>query len=214
MGNNFEHFAAHAPQDIREALKSFTEYAAGELDGLVGAECFGEAQVGEVNGVGYDGFIPYQLGGYVASLFIRFDTDPSYHLTEGMTQAADDTYKQAYEAAMGELELPTDTEWGALTDEQREVVFDTEQEWFNDGALLQFECWLEGEPYDADAPLGNIMMRVSVNYRDAPYFRDKYAEDIYTTELSIEALRIAVKQWPDDWQARLWRELLSRKAGA
>lgn len=211
MKNTFEHFADHAPQDIREHLKALAEYAAENLDSL-GGESFGEAQLGEVNGVGYDGFIPFQLGGYDATLWTRFDMDSSYHLTEGMTQESERLQKMAYEEAMQELGLPVETAWDDLTNEQRETVWEFEDAMFNEGALLQFECWLDGKPYNPDAPLGEVMMRVSVNYRDAPYFRSKYAEDMHQLSLGVDALREAVAKWPDDWQERLWRELLAHDA--
>lgn len=215
MKNTLEHFADHAPQDIREHLKALAEYAAENLDTSFGRwlDAWGEARIGEVWGKDPGGFIPFQLGGYDVSLAIRFDTDTSYHLTPGMSKEADRLQRMALDDFLQDKKLPADFDlWTDEHEALRDEYFDYENSIFKDGALLQFECWLDGKPYDSSAPIGDITLRVSVNYEDGPYFRSKYAEDMHQLSLSVDALREAVKRWPDDWQARLWRELLTHDA--
>jgi hypothetical protein len=212
--NNFEHFADNVPQDIRQALLDLAEYAKDELDGFNGAEGWGEAQVSEIWGKDPGGFIPFQDGGYEASQLIRLDSDASYHVSKGMSEEADRLQKASFEAALDELNLPAETDWDSLTEEQREVVFETEQEWFNDGALLRFECWQDRayhEGFTFGGGSGQVFLRLSVNYSDGPYFRTKHDETLHELSLSPGVLLEAVKRWPDDWQARLWRQLTTKK---
>jgi hypothetical protein len=207
MGQDFTHFADNVPQDIRQALFDFAEYAKGELDTYKRCEAIGEAAVDEIHGKHITGFIPFQDGGYSTSLLIRFDSDPSYSISQGMKDAADKMQADAYEQALSELGLPDNTPWDELTDEQSNKAFEIEQEYF-DGALLMLECW-QGRP-ERDEDTGKVFLRLSVNYSDAPYFRSKYAEDLHELELTPDALLQAVKTWPDDWQARLWRQLTTQ----
>jgi hypothetical protein len=210
----FEHFADHVPQDIRQALKELAEHAAGELDGFNGAEGFGEAQVSKIWGKNPGGFIPFQDGGFEASLLIRFDIDESYHVSEGMTEEANRYDKMATENALTELGLPAETPWGDLTDEQRETVWEHVDAIFNVGALLRFECWQDRAGrvgFTSGGGSGQVFLRLSVNYSDGPYFRSKDDETLHELSLSPEVLLEAVKRWPDDWQARLWRQLTTKQ---
>ena len=209
-----EHFANHAPLDIQEALKAIADYAAGELDGFNKCEAFDKPSVSEIWGKDPGGFIPYQLGGFEASQLIRFDSDVSYHVSEGMSDFASELQERAFADALDELELPKDTAWDNLTEEQREVVFETEQAYFNDAALLRFECWLDGDPYpetEEEKALGKVMLHLSINYMDGPYFLSKSDECLHELQLSVDVLREAVKRWPDDFAARLWRQLTTTK---
>jgi hypothetical protein len=190
------------------------DYVADELSGFNGSESWGDPDTDLIWGRDPGGFMPFQLGGFEASQMIRFDIDSSYHVSEGMSDFANELQKRAFEDAMQELELPKDTEWDTLTEEQREVVFETEQAYFDDAALLRFECWLAGDPYpetEEEKALGKVMLRMNVNYRDGPYFRTKSDEVLHELEVSVEVLREAVKRWPSDYAARLWRQLKATK---
>jgi hypothetical protein len=213
--SNFEHFADNVPHDIRQALLDLAEYASEELDGFNGCEGFGEALVSEIWGRDPGGFIPFQDGGFEASQLIRFDTDASYYVSDGMSRAANDAQQDALEAFLADEKLPADFDlWAPENDAKLEEYYEYEQEWFNDGALLRFEVWQdrpEGQGVWGNNATGNIFMRLSVNYSDGPYFRSKYDETLHELSLSPDVLLEAVKRWPDDWQARLWRQLTTKE---
>lgn len=207
-----EHFADHAPQDIRQALKELANYAGGEINNFKNSEAFGEYKVSEIWGKDPGGFIPFQLGGFEANTLIRHDTDLSYHLTESMTQEADRRQKDCEESFLQDIGKASFEE---LTEEEREGLYNSECEW-HEPALLRFECWLAGEPYpvsEAEKELGKVILRLSVN-TDAPYYRTRYDDTLHELSLSVDALREAVKRWPDDWQERLWRELLKNNTNS
>jgi hypothetical protein len=216
-----EHFADHASLDVRQALKELAQYAAEQFEGyertpgccVGGAEVYGEPSLDLIYGKDPGGFIPCQLGGYSATQNIRFDVDASYHVSEGMTAEANRLYELAYADALAEFGLEADAEF---TDEQNERLYKIEDEYFNDGALIEFECWLGGDPYpetEAEQALGEVFMRLSVNYKDGPYFRSKYAETLKEFSFSVDVLREVITRWPDDWQERLWRQMDAQPQG-
>jgi hypothetical protein len=208
-----EHFADSVPQDIRQALLDLAEYAKEELDGFNWCEGFGEAQLDQIWGKDPGGFIPFQDGGFEASLLIRFDIDSSYHVSEGMTDFANETEKNCWSAFLSDNDLDKDLSYDDLPPELENTFHDYESEYFGE-ALLRFECWQdrpEGEGVWGNDATGKVFMRLSVNYSDGPYFRTKYDEILHELSLNPEVLLEAVKRWPDDWQARLWRQLTTKK---
>ena len=50
--------------------------------------------------------------------------------------------------------------------------------------MVQFEVFADGFRYGEDKP--SVTVRVSVNYKDAPYYREKYAEDLNSTSYNID----------------------------
>lgn len=80
-----------------------------------------------------------------------------------------------------------------LPENKLDQFYDYQRQW-NEGndALLSFECFCNIETEAAYSVIGNrefedtVTIRLSVNFKDAPYYREKYATDLYSTVLTID----------------------------
>ena len=93
-----DHFASHAPLDVREALLSLANHSLDELASFKNSEAWGEPELSEIWGKDPGGFIPFQLGGFRSSVLIRCDADVSFHLTEGMADYANSQQEECLKA--------------------------------------------------------------------------------------------------------------------
>lgn len=209
----FEHFSPDVgvvTPDVRQALLNLAEYVKGELDTYSKVEAFGEVELDTISGVAYDGFIPWQLGGYEVSCLIRCDADSGHSIPcSGMAEHAEAMRKLCFEDFLEDKKLPKITTYDDLTEEQVQELWDCEDEYLQP-ALLQFECW-QSEVGGWRNDAGKVMLRLSVNYADAPYYRSKYATTLHELNLAPEVLLEAGKRWPNDWQERIWRQLVNSK---
>jgi hypothetical protein len=83
-------------------------------------------------------------------------------------------------------------EWDNLTEKQKEEFSEYELEWF-EPAMVQFEVFADNFRYGENKP--SVTVRVSVNYKDAPYYREKYAEDLKSTCYDLEEfMKLSVQE--------------------
>lgn len=174
-------FKKVVPLEAQEKLLALAMLMQEDLTSLK-CESYGDVNLEQVSGVSYDGFWAWQNGGYEVNALIRCDQDPSYHPCNAMTEWADEQSKYCWKSFLEDNNLPLGAEWDDLTDKQQNDLSDYETEFF-EGALLQFECWQEDNKNHNLHGEYNIFMRISVNFRDAPYFRSKSADTL--AELTI-----------------------------
>lgn len=147
-----------------------------ELSELVGrsAEFYDSQETNPIEGNYKDGWIPKQDGGYSIDAFIRSDADSSYHLTREQTEymrECENNMMEIFKSENNLEEVDYDNEY--LCDRLAEY----ELEWY-EPALLQFQIFVERKNRFDDDSEKQIVCRLSINYKDAPYYREKYAEDI------------------------------------
>jgi hypothetical protein len=186
--NNFK---SSVPVAIQTKLKALADMAENEWHNTIvlgnrryGSE--GEVRINEIEGNYVSGWMPKQDGGYSVENYYRSDVDSSYHFTEKQTDFVNEQSKQCFDSFLSDNEIDSETEWDSLTDEQKEEFSQYENEWFNDGALLQLQMFAEGFDNSMWSKEKQITIRLSINYKDAPYFREKYAEDIKQVILSVD----------------------------
>ena len=93
---------------------------------------------------------------------------------------------------MRDSNLESGIEWDNLTEKQKEEFSDYELEWF-ESALVQFQVFANNFGYGGNKP--SVTVRVSVNYKDAPYYREKYAEDLNSTDYTLdEFMKLSIQE--------------------
>ena len=212
------HFDPTVSTATRQALQTLAAYVADqELDCFPHTEAIGSGTVSPIYGIDPGGFIPFQRGGYEAACLIRCDGDPSYHIAgSGMTEHVEKQQRTALHIWLKEegiADCQTDEQaqaaYEALTDEQREAYWEYEQSWL-EPALLRFECWVEDDNRDRHAePIETptrVLLQLSVNYSDAPYYRSKHDALLY--QLSLREGEVLGADPAD-----LWKRLLSTPLG-
>lgn len=112
-----------------------------------------------------DGWMPNQDGGFEKNELYQSDMDSTYHFTQKQTDRMQDSY--AYCVASFCRENNVDSIYDE-NDNLRDDFCEYESDWFQP-ALLQFQVFINGD---------SVIARLAVNYQDAPYYRDKYAENI------------------------------------
>lgn len=177
-----KNFKRTVPSELAAKMKDLAESI--DFSELVSGwkESYGEQKLDEIQGNAVSGWIPKQDGGFTVSQLYASDIDSSYHFTVAQTDFVNNLSDDCYHAFLMDNKIDPEEE---LTEEQREEFYEYEREWFNDGALLSFDIFCDGF---AEWKNGEktVLLRLSINYKDAPYFREKYAEDIKQEILSIE----------------------------
>lgn len=124
-----------------------------------------------IEGNYYDGYIPHQDGGYMINSLVRCDMESYYHETENQTNKMNELYDDMLDSFMADYNL---SEIDYDDPEVMNLLCDYDNEWF-DPALVSVELFTD---YEADFNSQCVIIRSSINYMDAPYYREKYAEDI------------------------------------
>lgn len=183
----FANFKQNVPETLQNKIHDVTNYILDNFRDMTGRkECMISPEVlQDIEGNAISGWIPHQDGGFQVSGFFQNDCDSSYHFTEKQTDYCNDQSQQCWDSFLQDNDLPSGIEWNNLTHEQQNEYMEYENNWF-EPALLQFQCFCDGFSFYDDGKRQYVTFRVSINYKDAPYYREKYAEDIksviYTAE--------------------------------
>ncbi len=212
--NETDHFNATVPQDLREHMLVCANAIKNDFIGNHG-EALGTPNINAIYGYHISGFIPSQLGGYEISELIRSDTDTSYHLTKAQSEAMTASEKHMYgcfyrDMRLGEhnrraddLKLDEKNWCHADLDGNRELqrqFEDYENDWF-EPALLRCEMWIDESKGQERNRIGNddvtaeaVFIRVSLNYKDQPYYRTNSDETLFEANFSIDAFMKAAPE--------------------
>lgn len=179
-----------SPLQLRVKRKDGTLFYASSCLETLGME----SRLEPISGVGYDGFIPFQAGGFKITQFFISDSDSCRHFTTAQTDFMDslvadcakdfliDTGKESFDySAASEAEQ---AEW----EDHERAYFDE-----TSAAILRVELW-RGDHEEGYLPSqgfvtldsGIIFLRVSVGYRDSPYFRSANDETIFEMNMHEE----------------------------
>jgi hypothetical protein len=183
-----KNFKASVPATVKTKINELAEFIQSNFRDVVTAriESMGDVQLSEIEGNYVSGWIPRQDGGFDVSLLVDSGIDSSYHVTKKQTEFVNEQEKNCFESFLSDNELDrNEMSWDDLTEEQKEEYCDYQNDWFSDGALIQIQMFASGYPGSYwEEKEQTITVRVSINYKDAPYFREKSAEDIKTLILS------------------------------
>lgn len=175
-------FHTTVPQHVKQKLIDLAEHAEDFISDPYQTrhwlEPYGTASTNPIYGYDPGGFIPFQDGGVEVNEFYRCDMDSTYWFTEKQAEYMYEFEKDMYKCMAHDLELPEDWDYDALPRDKQNEICEYENEWF-DPALLRLEAWVEGYHRggcDKDGP--HFYLRVSLNYRDAPYYRTKYDDTL------------------------------------
>lgn len=187
---NFDHFKSLVPNAIKQKMLLIAELAKDEIinncnSGELIIEC---ENIGTIEGNYVSGWMPNQDGGYESSAFYRNEMDSSYHFTEKQK----DYNSEQYENMLKDFCLDNDIEYSELdnkklSEELQEKMYEYERDYFEE-ALLSFEIFADCADSDSWSKKlkSAVTMRLSINYKDAPYYRQKYAENIKQVILSFD----------------------------
>ncbi len=181
---SFSNFKFEVPAVVRGKIKVFAEYILQNWDDFVrSGECILSPEIMEsIHGNAYDGFIPFQDGGFQVGGF--YSNNPwDCHISEGQKEYNERQSNACWEQFLCDYKLESGIEWDNLTDRQKEDFSEYESEWF-EHAFVQFQVFADGFQQGSGKP--SVTVRVSVNYKDVPYYREKYAEDLNSTSYDLD----------------------------
>lgn len=181
----YENFKKIVPVELQEKIKQLTEKMEfGEI--LSGwQESMSEQTISPIEGNYRDGWMPNQDGGYSVDQFYLSDMGSIFHFTGKQTEWMNRCYDDMLESFCrdNDIENPDCINYDSL--QVIEQLSEYEINWF-DPALLQFQVFVEREDrFDDRSPM-SVVCRLSINYKDAPYYREKYAEDIRVISYTME----------------------------
>ena len=128
------------------------------------------ARIDEISGVGYSGFIPHQDGGFTVSERYPCGVSSGCFFTQSERKFCERMQQDAENEWLRENELD------AVPEGRKEECYEYQDEWMRDqDTILSVELWTG---HNQDDNLDDVTIRLSLNYKDAPYYRSKYAEDI------------------------------------
>lgn len=184
--NNFKSFV---PTDLQEKIKALVELSIDYINDI-GENVISCDEISPIEGNPVSGWLPRQDGGFSADAFIRDDIDSSYHICKSQSEFAKTCYKDCFIAFQNDNGLLSG-DYATWTEEQRESFSEYEDDWF-EPALIQFQCFVEMESEADYDRIGNrerqdiVTCRLSVNFKDAPYYREKYANDLWQGIYTID----------------------------
>ena len=190
-----ENFKSFVPSVLQNKIRDLVELSK-ELVNTTGEIVFSGEEIYAIEGNYRSGWIPNQDGGFSYSSYIS--NDEGYEVCK--SHGAENT--RIYFECLREFCIQKDIEYVMTdsghpeivdtdfwdNDEKREEFYEFEQEWNADGneSLLSFECFVDmDEGYSRREQIPLVTIRLSVNFKDAPYYRGKYATDLYSTTLSV-----------------------------
>ena len=187
-----ENFKSTVPDSLQAKMKTLAETILEEWRDITGrTECvISPETVGEIEGNYRDGWMPHQDGGFTVSGYYQNDEDSSYHFTENQTEYVSEQAKQCLDSFCADNGYDAESlDWE--DDAFKEEFYEYEREWYEE-ALLQYEIYCNGfGSYIRKGEEQTVTIRVSINYKDAPYYRGKYAEDIKERTFTIEEFMMA-----------------------
>lgn len=169
------HFEKTVSAEIKTKLKEFAELVKDEfISDLLRHEhnAQGDGILNEISGVSGPGFIPLQRGGFEVHDFYFTNGDA---ITEKEEILQVGIHKECLEMFCEDNKIDQ-CEYSKLTEKQQEQFQEYEQD-HGEPSLLRAEMWIEKE--------STIFFRLSLGYRDAPYYRTRHDEtlnDITFTE--------------------------------
>lgn len=183
-----QNFKSTVPAELQAKVKAFADAFHGEWSHIISTgESYGTlSAVNEIEGNYRSGWMPRQDGGFEISELYLNEQDSSYHFTEKQTEWANDQAKDCFLAFLSDNGIDSETDYDDLTEEQREELFEYEMEWF-EPALVRLQIFVDG--YSNSVFAGDekqVTIRLSINYSDAPYYREGDDEDLKLEILSID----------------------------
>lgn len=187
------HFAECVSKDLQEKLLELAEYVEEDFISDYSHNAYGCMHINAIYGHHISGFIPFQNGGYEVTEFYSNGWTTGCYFNKAQEEFEAETYEYMLECfARDYYDYDTDKakEWAKnysyddLTDDDRYEFENYENEWF-EGVLLRFEMWIER---DANNDNKCVMARLSVNYRDAPYYRSTSDDTLVELELDIKEI--------------------------
>lgn len=165
----YNHFDRYVPIGIVEKLSELADEVLADTFCCYNPCRDGEAQAEIISGVPESGYIPFQDGGYRIVQTVSNGLSSGSYLSDGERIFTENLQKQCEDDFLERYDYNINYE--GLTEDAKEVCYDYENNWFMEvDTLIEFECWSK------DA---NVYLRLSINYKDCPYFRNQYAETLW-----------------------------------
>lgn len=177
----FDNFKKSVPQNVQKKIHALAESI--DFCDLISGhhESMTEQEISPIEGNYCSGWMPLQDGGFSVDQFYQSEIHmPTF--TQKQQDFISDQYNDMLECFMSDNGIEEiDYEDEALMNRLHEY----ENEWWQP-ALLQFQVFAERvDRFDDNSPL-QVCCRLSINYKDAPYYREKYAEDIKQEIYSLD----------------------------
>ena len=179
-----ENFKPCVPTNVQAKIKNVVEIILASAENSKMAafhiEYYSDWRIEEIQGNHKPGWCAYQDGGFSVSGFVCSGWSSGCYITQGQEDNILAQEKYCIEAFIADHDLETtysDFDYNNLPQELQDEFFDYEREYLDDPALLQWQVYIKGE---------KIVLCASLNYRDAPYYRSKYAEYIIDQEIDLD----------------------------
>lgn len=176
--NNFKHFV---PAALQEKIKSLAELSIDYVNDI-GENVISCEEISHIEGNYRSGWLPRQDGGFSADTFIALGY--GNHLCKSEKEFTDKQYLDCMHQFCQENDIDESLE---LSDDGQEKFYDYQDGW-NQGneSLIQFQCFVDNSCIRNRERQDTVTCRLSINFKDAPYYREKYAtclwQVVYTTD--------------------------------
>ena len=179
-----ENFKNSVPANVQAKIKNIADVILANAENSVMAEFhieyYSDWRIEEIHGNYKPGWIPYQDGGFSVSGFVCSGWSSGGYITQGQEDNMLAQEKYCIEAFISDYDLEieySDFDYNDLDEELQDKFSDYEREYLDDPALLQWQVYIKDD---------KIILCASLNYRDAPYYRQKYAEYIIDREIDLD----------------------------
>lgn len=177
---HLKHFKNCVPVALQHKIKEVAEYV---RDYLISEfnEPLGCARISEIQGNFVSGWWPHQEGGFDVSEMYSNNEDSTCHFCKEQTDFNAGILESVRKDYCTDNGLCLDS----LSDEQQQELDEREYDAL-DPALLRFQIFTEAQDKEAGGFI--VTMRLSVGFKDSPYYREKYDHDLAQLEIDSETL--------------------------
>ena len=179
-----ENFKPSVPANAQAKIKNIADLILANAENSVMAEFhiedYSDWRIEEIQGNHKPGWCAYQDGGFSVSGFVYSGWSSGCYITQGQEDNILAQEKYCIEAFISDYDLEieySDFDADKLPQELQDKFYDYEREYMDEPALLQWQVYIKGE---------KISLCASLNYKDAPYYRQKYTEYIIDREIDLD----------------------------
>ena len=175
---HLQHFNKSVPVKTQHKIHQLARLIAiNELSNNANIEALTESRIDEISGVSYSGYIALQEGGFKPYVFADFGLSSGKFYSKEHEKFAMNLQQQCSDDFCKDNNI---TEIDFDNDDLMSRLCEYESDYFEDYAcILSVEIYIEHND--------NVRINYCAKYRDAPYFRNKYAEVLKSYKMNISS---------------------------
>lgn len=181
----FDHIKPEIKESIQLKMFDLINLCNDSLISEFNHESISEPLIENISGVFYSGFIPFQDGGFQTTQLYRNDLDSSYHFNSNQTNHNNILYTNLIKDFIDNNDLkiePENFDYESLDQSLQNEFAEFEINYYEPALISVYIYASNTKQWNNNS---GITIQLSINYKDSPYYREQYNENLMTLEYSF-----------------------------